>query len=221
MTTSRIPVRAALVTAVALCTLFAGTTIASAKGRGDNNKKTRRAPVTSVTTMTTAATGLSGSGDATAGVLSVAQHSARYRAAGFGRHSRRSRAPRFRLEASPSVAATAIGIPRYQLDWELAAGISVAQVAVNHGVAVASVTTALTNDMNAQIAYAVVTGQISQAQADALTPSVPVRVSDFLAKVHRARYTTTTTAVATTTVAPTTTEAVTTTTEPTSTTSAP
>ena len=231
--------RAAAATAVALCTIFAGTTMAEAKGKGGGSrKKSSRRPAaakvagktpTTVASVVTTAPGTtepstgSPTTESAVGVLSVAQHAAHYRDSLRGGHRGRTAKPRsFKLEVNETVAATAIGITKYQLKYELDAGITVEQVAANHSVAASVVSAAVTNDMNAQIAYALVVGQITQAQADALSLTVPTRVTAFMTKVHRARYTTTTTSTTTTVPVTTTTEApATTTTEPATTTTEP
>ncbi len=96
------------------------------------------------------------------------------------------------------VSATAIGITPGQLKTELHTGLSIVQVAANHGVTEATVSTALNTNLQAQITIALTAGRITQAQADELIALLPSKISTYINKVHRARPIPTTTTTTTT-----------------------
>lgn len=76
--------------------------------------------------------------------------------------------------------AAAIGISESQLQTELSAGKTIAAVAKEHNVAVATVISTLVNDENAEVDAAVKAGEITQAQATQLKADTTQRVTDLV-----------------------------------------
>jgi hypothetical protein len=76
-----------------------------------------------------------------------------------------------------SVAAKAIGITEAQLETALQGGQSLAAVAKSKGVDVQKVIDALVADANDELAAAVKSGALTQAQADELKANVEQRVT--------------------------------------------
>lgn len=123
----------------------------------------------------------------------------------LGNHPKRARD--FKLYVNETLVATTIGITDVQLHDELHTGLSVSQVAVNHGSTAGQVSAALTTDVTAQINAALAAGSITQARATQLLGDLSITITNYVNRVHYVRppKTTTTSVVTTTTVAPTTT----------------
>lgn len=83
-----------------------------------------------------------------------------------------------------AAAAKALGVSETDLRTELQGGKSVADVAEEKGVDLATVTTAVTDAVKAQIAQAVSDGTITQARADAIEANLDAKVAEELAEVH-------------------------------------
>lgn len=84
------------------------------------------------------------------------------------------------------VVADAIGVSTAQLQTELAAGRTIAQVATAHGVAVSKVISALADSENAEIDQRVSSGQLSAAQGATAKSGTTQRATDEVNGVHPA-----------------------------------
>ena len=83
-----------------------------------------------------------------------------------------------------TAAAKALGISEADLRTEQQAGKSIADVAKDKGVDLATVTTAVTDAAKTQIAQNVTDGKITQAQADTLTANLDAKITEEINEVH-------------------------------------
>lgn len=87
-----------------------------------------------------------------------------------------------------ATAASTIGISESALRSELKTGITIAQSAINHGVTVDALTSALTSDAQTRIADALAAGTITQEKADAYTANLSAAIAAFINKVVGRRH---------------------------------
>lgn len=80
--------------------------------------------------------------------------------------------------ATAKAAAKLLGLSTDQLRTALQKGQSLAQLATQHGITVDSLVTGMVNAAKTELATAVSDGRLTQAQADALTKTLTVRITD-------------------------------------------
>ena len=79
-----------------------------------------------------------------------------------------------------AAAATALGMTQTDLQTQLQAGKTLAQIAQTKGVAVQKVIDALVADEQSELAAAVKAGQLTQAQADQMKTNLTQRITDMV-----------------------------------------
>ena len=80
--------------------------------------------------------------------------------------------------ATAKAAAKLLGLSTDQLRTALQQGQSLAQLATQHGITVDSLVTGMVNAAKTELATAVTDGRLTQAQADAITKTLTVRITD-------------------------------------------
>lgn len=83
-----------------------------------------------------------------------------------------------------TAAAKALGISEADLRARQQAGKSIADVAKEKGIDLATVTTSVTDAATTQIAQAVTDGKITQARADTLTATLDAKITEEIDEVH-------------------------------------
>ena len=100
-------------------------------------------------------------------------------------HADRAAQRKQRRQDMTATAATALGISTDELRTKVKAGETIAQIAKDRGVDVATVTKALTTEADSLIDQAVTAGKIDSAKADAAKTRVAERINTFVTEGPR------------------------------------